>query len=129
MLWRRSLSLVPHGVMFGLPSVVGERKSPPAEPPEAVLWSRERWYVYDSDVLMPCGVNPLIEAVTCFASEPRLEFTLYTLPYALCTRELSDCRAPVVGTMAVGDTYTGRLASLESRNCGAAVFRLRSLTP
>src|ERR1035438_2817557 len=111
MLWRRSLSLVPHGVMFGLPSVVGERNAPPAEPPVYVLWSRDREYVYESDMLMPCGVNPLIDAVTCFASEPRLEFTLYTLPYALCTRELSDCSAPVAGTMADGETYTGRLCS------------------
>ena len=115
--------------MFGFPAVVGERKSPPAEPPEAVLWSRERWYVYESDMLMPCGVNPLIDAVTCFASEPRLEFTLYTSPYALCTRELSDCSAPVVGTIANGVTYTGRLDSLDSMNCGAVVFRLRSVTP
>src|SRR6185312_7555817 len=104
MLWRRSRSDVPHGVMFGLPSVVPERNSEPTLPPVDEIWSRDRWYVYDSDMLMPCGVNPLIDAVTCFVSEPRFELTLYTLPYADCTRESSELIAPVVGTMPPCDT-------------------------
>src|SRR5208283_542178 len=43
MLWRRSRSDVAHGVMFGLPSVVPDRKRFEALPPVADVWSRERW--------------------------------------------------------------------------------------
>ena len=73
---RRSRLLVAHGVIFGLPSVVGWEKPCAADPPENELWSRARWYVYDSDRLMPCGVNPEIVVVTCRVSDRSPDVTL-----------------------------------------------------
>ena len=77
---RRSRSLVPHGVSFGSPPVVGELNACNALQQENDDWSRERAYVYESDINTPFRRKPFTLRVACRLSLRSPEPIAYTLP-------------------------------------------------